>query len=461
MHFKGFKWNLVMVIGLGTFITSFDSSAVSSILPLIIHAFHSSPQSGKWVITLYLLSISSLLLLSGRLGDTFGYRRLFLSGLMITFLGALSCALSTSIYMLAFSRIFEGTGIVLIAANGTALITVYSDHENRSQVLGTLSSAAYLGLTAGTSFAGWLTGHFGWRIIFVVVLSLAALAISLSIKTLPKDQSGANADPVSIRETVFLTLALIGLVLGLNWSGSLGWHSKIVLYLLTGAFISIVLALPWKRTGQIKLFFNHSVAVASVASLFTYIGIYGVTFILPFYLLDARSVSPANMGLLLAVRPLVTAIVAPIGGTMADRYGLLNIMMLGLSVLFFAFLIGIRTNDGPAISYIAIFSVLAGLGMGLFLPANHSLIMGSAGANYKATASGIISLTRNIGMLLGVSIAASFFTTYRESIHHTGNAINLIMQSIFSLTLITTGIALLTITISHMIVLPKFNKQNV
>src|SRR5450755_304621 len=129
------QWCVILAIGLGILMTSFDSSAVVSILPMISHAFHSNAYDAKWVITSYLLTISALLLTAGQLGDMLGHRRLYLAGLAISFAGALLCASASSISMLVLFRIAEGLGTVLVLANAAALITKLCAANRRGRML--------------------------------------------------------------------------------------------------------------------------------------------------------------------------------------------------------------------------------------------------------------------------------------------------------------------------------------
>src|SRR5450631_2184126 len=135
-HKKLPRWFMFLAIGLGILTTSFDSSAVVTILPMISHAFHSNAYDAKWVITSYLLTISALLLTAGHLGDMLGHRRLYLTGLAISLAGALLCASVTSIAMLALFRIVEGIGTVLVLANAAALITKLFASNRRGRMLG-------------------------------------------------------------------------------------------------------------------------------------------------------------------------------------------------------------------------------------------------------------------------------------------------------------------------------------
>jgi MFS family permease len=164
---KKMQGKILLAIGLGALLTSFDSSSVVSILPVITHSLHSTINESKWVVTLYLLTISSLLLASGRLGDLFGHRRLYISGLQICLVGALLCALAPSIEILACFRIIEGIGGVLILANGAALLIKHCEFRSRGRMLGYLSSMAYIGLSSGPPLSVWLSDVLGWRSVFV------------------------------------------------------------------------------------------------------------------------------------------------------------------------------------------------------------------------------------------------------------------------------------------------------
>jgi len=427
------------------FISSLESSAVASILPEITRYFGNDFQNTKWVISMYLLTIISLLLIAGRLGDMFGCRRFFLIGLVITFFGALSCEASRSIPILCTARVIEACGIVLIVSNGTALLTRHSDTNRRGLNLGLLSSAAYAGLVAGTSLSGWLTSFFGWQSVFIIVAFFSAIVFLAGMVYLPEEPVTGGKDYLDITGPVLLTFGLAAIVWSLNEAGSKNWHWVSNWELLLAGIFIIILAISRKQFYLIRDLFNPLVTAASLAAMLIYTGTYCLTFALPFYISGNHLATLTSMGLLLAVRPWATVLVAPFGGLLADRLGKRALLLIGLVVLFIAFFLGLFLDISNRILSLVIPLGFAGMGMGLFLPANHKLIMESVPSGNRGTASAMIALTRNIGMLLGVTLGAFFFNISRGHRQNLAAPVHVPIHSVFYSAAVSAGAALLII----------------
>jgi MFS family permease len=406
-------WFMVLAIGLGILTTSFDSSAVVTILPIISNAFHSNAYTAKWVITSYLLTVSPLLLIAGQLGDMLGHRRLYLTGLTISFAGALLCARASSISMLVLFRIVEGLGTVLVLANAAALITKLSAANRRGRMLGFLSSMAYIGIIMGPLLSGLLSGVFGWRSIFIVVALFVTAAFILGAYSLPSECRDKTIRHLNILPTVLIALALGSIVLAFHLSDRMGWQSLPILSLVIAAFIAIMIVV---RRGTINvdarqhsyLIFNRPFVFAAGTAMFCYMALYSVILVLPFFFFSRHAFNPVKIGLILSIRPAVTALLAPVGGIFSDRNDTRMVSASGLFILLLA-LTAFTVWDGQSQMTGMIISLAGiGAGMGIFLPANHRLIMSAVSPEKIGMASAILSLTRNIGMLIGASLGGTF-----------------------------------------------------
>ena len=404
---------MFLAIGLGILMTSFDSSAVVSILPMISHTFHSNAYTAKWVITSYLLTISALLLTAGQLGDMLGHRRLYLTGLAISFAGALLCASASSIGMLALFRIVQGLGTVLVLANAAALITKLCAANRRGRMLGFLSSMAYMGIIMGPLLSGLLSGIFGWRSVFIFVALLVTTAFLLGVYNLPGEGRDKTIRHLNILQTVLIALALGSIVLAFHLSDRMGWLSLPVLSFVITAFIAIMIVVR-RSTINVDarqhsyLIFNRSIVFAAGTAMFCYVALYSVTIVLPFFFFSRHAFDPVKIGLILSIRPAVTALLAPVGGIFSDRNDTRMVSASGLFILLLA-LTAFTVWDGQSPMTGMIISLAGiGAGMGIFLPANHRLIMSTVSPEKIGLASAILSLSRNIGMLIGTSLGGVF-----------------------------------------------------
>ncbi|MGZ3911822.1 MAG: MFS transporter, partial [Flavisolibacter sp.] len=382
--------------------------ATTSILPSITVQFHSDPQMGKWIATAYVLVICALLLPAGRLGDQWGHRRLYLTGLGITLGGSLCCTLASSIQVLIGCRGLEAIGIASMMANGTALLMQYGSDKKRGWLLGILSAFAYMGLIAGTALSGLLYHHFGLPVIYMIIAFLASVSTLFCLLFVPADPAGTPRALV-LPHLVGTLVWIIGpglMVLAFQWSVPSEWWLMGRAGLLILGFNLLFSQVGRTKNWKSGITLDRSVLFALGTSLLVYVSLYAITFILPFCFSAIRDLTLARAGIILGIRPLVTVLFAPVGGSFTDRFGARWISLLGL-LIWFGLLVFIVHEKLSVVLPFIILSGGMGLGMGFFLPSNHSIIMTEAPVGQKGTISALLPLARNVGMLIGFSLGGS------------------------------------------------------
>ena len=423
--------NILLGIGFGAIMTSFDSSAVGAVLPIIAHAFHRDASSAQWLIVFYFLMICAFLLLAGRIGDLIGYTKVYLLGLKIFFVGALLSSIAPSLGTLIGFRIVEGGGAVLILANSAAIVTRFNAPNQRGRVLGLLSTMAYVGLTIGPVMAGWLTNVIGWRSIFIVTFILAGLAHFIGSRVLPRDAPQNTIVRLDIPFTILVAISLSFIVISFNQGKTLKWHSFSSLCFATSSVIITALIVRYGLKSDLKLLYNRMLTGAVVISILTYAALTSVVFILPFYLLEVQRLSPLEAGLVLSVRPVLTAMLAPISGVFSDKYRSYYISTLGLIILLAALIsLTVLNNQSPTVDIILSLAGI-GAGMGIFIAPNHNIIMSASLISHKGIASAIIPLTRNLGMLFGATLAGAIFSIKIDHLASAKDSLIFVTHTIF------------------------------
>ncbi len=172
---------MLLCIGIGTFMSALDGSVVNTVLPVIRQALNSDVATVEWVVTVYLLVVSGLLLSVGRLGDIRGHKVLYVSGFVIFVLGSALSGFSPSDTFLVAARAFQALGASMLFANSPAILTANFPAAQRGQALGIQAAMTYLGLTAGPSLGGWLADAFSWRAVFFINIPVGLLALILSL----------------------------------------------------------------------------------------------------------------------------------------------------------------------------------------------------------------------------------------------------------------------------------------
>jgi EmrB/QacA subfamily drug resistance transporter len=411
------KWLVLVAVGVGTFMSALDGSVVNTMLPVIQEYFRSDVATVEWVVSIYLLVVSGLLLSFGRLGDLRGNKTVYIWGFLLFVLGSAFSGLSPAPGFLIGSRAFQALGATMLFANSPAILTKTFPSEQRGQALGLQGTMTYLGLTTGPFLGGWLAQTFSWHAAFFINVPIGLFAVWLSWRVIPKDSTSGQQEQFDIPGAMVFMAGLMALLLGLNQGDYWGWISPPTLALVIGAVLTLAVFV-WieskARTPMLDLtlfrsrFFNMS----TLSPVLNYVCVYSVLFLMPFYLIQGRGLGPAQAGLILTAQPLVMALMAPLAGTLSDRVGsqiptTVGMLLLAAGLYFLSSL----TQASP-FSHAILGLAVSGLGVGLFVAPNNSALMGAAPRSRQGIAAGVLALARNIGMVLGIGVTGAIFTSF-------------------------------------------------
>jgi EmrB/QacA subfamily drug resistance transporter len=410
------KWLVLLAIGVGTFMSALDGSVVNTTLPVITRDFRSDIATTEWVVTVYLLVVSGLLLSFGRLGDLRGHKPVYLTGFTIFIVSSALCGLAQSPLMLIASRAVQALGAAMLFANSPAILTKNFPAKERGRALGLQGTMTYLGLTVGPSLGGWLTEQFSWRAVFYINVPVGLLALWLSWRFIPKDAPAEKAEKFDRAGAAVFMAGLIALLLGLNQGHSWGWTSPAILGLLIGAGALLVVFIVVERRVpnpmlDLTLFRSRTFSASTASAILNYVCVYTILFLLPFYLIQGRSLSPSQAGLILTTQPIVMAIVAPFSGQLSDRLGARVLSVFGMLTLACGLWLLSQLRSQSPLSDVTLALAVVGLGTGTFIAPNSSALMGAAPRHRQGIAAGVLASARNVGMVLGVGLAGAVFTT--------------------------------------------------
>jgi EmrB/QacA subfamily drug resistance transporter len=442
------KWLVLIAIGTASFMGALDGSVVNTILPILRTSLNSNVATIEWVVTVYLLVLSGLLLTFGRLGDLRGHRSVYVWGFGIFIIGSALCGVAWSAAALIVFRGLQAIGGAMLASNSPAIVTGNFPAEQRGRAFGLVSTMTYLGLTTGPSLGGWLTQAFGWRTVFYINVPVGLLALALSLLFIPKDSPSESGKRFDLPGAAVFLAALTLLMLGLNKGADWGWLSSSVLGPLAGALaLMAVFILIEQRSPDplldLSLFRIPLFSRSAVSAILNYICVFSIIFLMPFYLISGRGLNPAQAGLILTVQPVLMAISAPVSGAFSDKIGSRLPGMLGMGVLAGGLLLLSRLGPGTEFWLVALGLAIAGVGTGTFISPNTSALMGSAPRSRQGIASGVQAAARNFGMVLGIGMAAAICTT-----HLAQNTTDAFYTGIDQGFLVAAGVAVLGVIVS-------------
>jgi len=412
------KWQVFMLVGVSIFMSTLDSSIVNVALPYIMEDLSSDVRTVQWVVVVYLLTVSSLLLTFGRLSDIRGRRQIYVIGFLVFTAGSFLCAQAWTSWVLVGARLVQGIGASMLMACSPALVVDVFPQTERGKALGMMGAVVAAGLTLGPLAGGMILTYFSWRLIFYINIPIGVMAVAAGILVL-RDLPGkdGNREPLDKAGSFLLMVFLCGLIVTLVRIPDWGVFSlKTGLGMMTAVTCGVIFFLNEARSAyplldpglmKIRLFIFPLMATAILfASLFL------LVFMMPFYLTYPGGFTASKTGIIMIVPFLFLLIISPVSGILADRLGSRLLCTLGMTFmclsLFFLIFLSPESDDFAIVWRMA----LAGIGTALFVSPNNTAIMGAVAVHQRGIASGATATARTLGMVFGVALAGTIFSAF-------------------------------------------------
>jgi EmrB/QacA subfamily drug resistance transporter len=404
---------VLLLVASGTFLTALDVTIVNVAYKSIREDLGDSTLL-PWIISGYAISFAAGLLTAGRLADSFGRKRAFLTGIAIFGVSSVVCGLAISIPMLIASRVVQALGAALIVPSATALVMPEFPVERRAAAAGTLASAGGLGAAAGPVLGGILVDGLGWQWIFLVAVPVCLTVLFVGRRLLNETRTTELHLPDFVGATMALvSVALLTLALvqseSWGWKSPQLWGSVIVAIGLGVAFVqrSRVNANPVLDLNLFKLRF---VTAANVAGVLYAAGFYAFNFTMIQWLREIWHYSPSRAGIAAIAGPLGSVTVSPIGGRLAQRYGHKRIAVPGLILFALASLnlaisIHVRQPNYWTVFFPSV--LLMGVAIGLSISVLSSAASAYLPTDRFAMGSALYATGRQVGGALGIAIVTA------------------------------------------------------
>ena len=408
------KWWTLGAMCFALFMIMLDNTVVNVALPSIQNDLGASISGLEWTVNGYTLSFAVLLATGGRLGDIFGRRRMFLTGVIIFALSSATAGLAPDETSLVVSRIVQGVGAALMMPGTLSIITDAFPAHERGKAMGTWAGVSALALAIGPVLGGFLTENVSWRAIFYINIPVAIGAVAATLFAVRESRDTSVGRDVDYPGVGVLTVGLTALVLALVEGNSWGWGSAQVLGLIALA----VLALPAfvfvenrvkAPMVQFDLLADRNFLGAIVVAMIISFAMLGVFFFLALYMQDILGYSPLEAGVRFLPSTLMIVLVAPIAGRLADRFGprwLIGGGLLLVAASLFSFS-GIAVDS----SYLDLLPgfMLLGIGIAMTMSPMTSAAMNAVPVQKAGIASGVLSMFRMVGGSLGIAVTGAIF----------------------------------------------------
>ncbi|WP_274649796.1 MFS transporter [Paenibacillus humicola] len=412
------KWWILSVTSLGALLSALNFSTLIIALPDLIKGLHASLLQAMWVMLAYMVSQTVAVLMAGSLADRFGRKRLYMWGMILFTAVSLLSGFSGNAVLLIICRILQGIGGAMVMANSTAIVADAFPRQELGRALGINIMVVAVGQIIGPVLGGWLTTAYGWEWTFWFNVPFGVIAIVWGMWAMGmKDAKPTGAaKKFDLGGTIYYVLFMTGLLLGLTWGPIQTWNSPVVYV----SFLVFVICFPLFIRAEkrhpaallhLPLFKNVVFTLGIVTATLNGLARMAVMFMLIFYFQGALSYDALEAGILTIPLAAGMLIVSPIAGWLGDKFG--ETMPATVGILFgLAGLVGLALDTGLHTPYwqLAFWMTLMSIGGGLFNSPNSSSIMNAAGPRFRGEASGIRSLTANLGMMLSVAFTIPLVT---------------------------------------------------
>jgi DHA2 family methylenomycin A resistance protein-like MFS transporter len=402
-------------LGLGMLMV--DTFVVNVALPAMSRDLNASVENVQWVVSGYVLMIAVLPIAAGRIGDIFGRREIYLTGLLLFVGSSVACSLAPSLYPLIAFRLLQGAGAAIMQPTTLSIVTHAFPPEERGLAVGVWGGVSGLGLIVGPILGGLLVHGDSWRWIFLINLPVGLVAMLMALRYVRSSRDESAARVIDLPGVVLVSGGLFLIMFAVTRGNDEGWASPfIVACVAAGLALLITFVLAEKRARaplvDLSLFRSQTFVMACLASFLFSAAVFGSQPYTSLFMQNFWGYTPLEGGLSFLPSTILVALLMPFSGVIGQSLGhrLRFIVMAGsiLVALSFLYLLRLQVDDRYVAGFLPAF-LLRGAGVGLFMSATSLAVVSAVPLAKSGLASGTLTMARNIGTSMGVALFGALY----------------------------------------------------
>jgi EmrB/QacA subfamily drug resistance transporter len=413
LHDGNRRWWTLAAMCFALFMAMLDNTVVNVALPSIQRDLQMSTAGLEWTVNAYMLAFGVLLVTGGRLGDIFGRRRVFLLGVLLFAAASALIGFSQSAAWLVGWRAIQGVGAALMMPATLSIITNAFPPQERGKAIGTWAGVSALALAIGPVLGGVLVERVSWQSIFFINLPVAAGAIAVTLFATHESRDETVVPKVDIAGFATITAGLTALTLALVEATSWGWGSARIIGLFVLAAAGLAAFARVERRVRVPMvdfsfFGSRTFLGANIVAFIVSFAMLGMFFFLTLYMQNVLHYSPLEAGVRFLPTTLMVIVIAPIAGRWTDRIGPRPLMTAGLGLVTASLLWQSFLTPQTGFGFLLPGFVLMGIGIALVMSPMSTAAMNAVDQSKAGVASGVLSMNRMIGGVLGVAVLGTF-----------------------------------------------------
>ncbi len=427
------NWPVLVVIIIGTFMAILDGSIVNVALPKMMVIFSASTEDIQWILTAYMLTLGVIMPISGFLGDTFGYKRTYITALALFVAGSALCGMSLGVNTMIAARIIQALGGGIMQPLGMALIYMSFPRSKIGMVLGFWGIAAMAAPAIGPTLGGYLVEYANWRLIFYINLPIGIINLFLAgviLKETPLIK-GKHLDWLGIATC---SIGLFAILLALSDGNKYGWGSPTIIGLLIVAALTLSFFV-WNELHHpepildLRMFNNFIFTISVIIGSLLAMGMFGAIFLVPLLLQSVLGQTAMKTGLIMFPAALASGIMMPISGKLFDKYGARGIVIAGLALVTWTTYAMKDFNAVTPFAIMTIWLTIRGAGMGLSMMPVTTAGMNTVPPHLIGRASALSNVIRQVSSSLGIAMLTTIMQ-HRQVFHFANLAESVNLNSI-------------------------------
>ncbi|MFK3736619.1 MFS transporter [Massilia sp. TN1-12] len=402
----------IVALALGVAMAALDTAIANTALPAMSAQLHATPADSVWIVNAYQLAMVATLLPMAALSETVGYRRVYVSGMVLFTIASLACALAWSLPVLIAARLFQGLGASAVMSVNTALIRAIYPKRLHGQGFGNNALVVAVAFAVGPSLASIILATSSWEWLFGINVVPGILTFFLAQKVLPETHKASHRFD---RVAGLFNVAAFGMAILALGDAAHRVGLRTLLPEIAVALVFFFLLLRRQRGHPapllpVDLLGRPLFALSTVTAVCTFAAQALAFVALPFYFETTLGRSPIETGFLMTPWAVLVGIMAPVAGRLSDRYSSGLLGGIGLAILSFGLVTLMRLPHGATAFDICWRMAVCGVGFGFFQAPNVKAIMGSAPPQRSGSASGIVATARLSGQAIGAALVAFCLT---------------------------------------------------
>ncbi len=416
-----YKWEVLSIAILGTFMAILDSSIVNVALPHLMVTFSANLEQIEWVSTGYMLAFAILMPVTTWLRDAIGLRNAFALALLCFTGGSALCGLAWSLDSLIFFRVIQAIGGGAIMPTGLTMVSEVFPPSQRGMALGIWGAGATVAPALGPTIGGYLLDYVNWRAIFYINIPIGAIVIAMTLATMRRSTGHGGSYRFDFLGFFFLSITLAGLLIGITQGEREGWTSAYIMTLFAASYFSFFIFLIVESAVEhpivnLQIFKIRNFSITCLLGAARSIALFSSVFLMPLFLQNLLGYSAFDTGILLMPSALTVALAMPLAGKLTDHIGPKAPYIIGGIVTAYSFLIYSELSLNSSYGFMLYGLILRGAGMGFLMAPITVAAMNSVPQKMMSLASGLLNLIMQVSAAFGIAIFGSFLTR-RQMFH--------------------------------------------